>query len=82
MHPIARPSASTAMHKRQRRIDAARQAHDHAREAVFVDVVARALHERAVDALLLRLQGHDLARHGLHPARAVDAQFDRDTCLR
>ena len=40
--------------ERQRRVHAARQAHHDAREAVLVDVVAHAEHQRPVDALLVR----------------------------
>ena len=51
----------------QGRIDAPGEPQDHPRKAVLVDIVARPLHQGAIDALLLALQRHDLARQRLDP---------------
>ncbi len=49
----------------QRGVDAAREAQQHAREAVLVDVVAHAGHQRAEDRLLLGERRGDRALHGV-----------------
>ncbi len=57
--------------QRQRRIDAAGESQHHARKAVLVDIVARALHQRAVDAFLLALQRHDARRAAARRAARI-----------
>ena len=52
----------------QRRIDAPGESQDDPRKAVLVDIVARTLHQGAVNTLLLTLQRNDLAAQRLNPA--------------